>query len=79
MSLCLDILQLKRENIASTQKSTCLDSLRRAKHRKSSKYADYISRSRDVPIFHMASETLRKAVTEAIDPTGKCTLLENLG
>ena len=62
MSLCLDILQPKSEKNASTQKSTCLDSLRRARHRKWSKYAHHKSRSKDVPIFHVASETLRKAV-----------------
>ena len=68
----------KRENIASMQKSTCLDSLCRAKQRKSSKYADHISWSRNVPIFHMASETLRKAVTEASDPKGKTLCLKIL-
>ena len=71
ISLCLDILQPTSENFASTQKSPCLDSLCRARHKKSSKYVDHKSRSRNVPIFHMANETLRKAVTDAIDPKGK--------
>ena len=75
ISFCLDILQPNSKNIVSTQKSTCLDSLRRARHKKPSKYADHKSRSRDVPIFHVASETLRKAVADAIDPNGKTLCL----
>ncbi len=78
MSLRLDIFQPKRENIASAPKSTCLDSLCRAKQRKSSKYADHISLSRDAPILHMATETLREAVTDAIDPKGRTLCLKIL-
>ncbi len=78
MSLCLDILQPKRENITSTQKSTCLDLLCRAWQRKSWKYADHISLSKDAPTFHMAREILRNAVTEAIGPKGKTPCLKIL-
>ena len=78
MRLRLDILQPSREKIASTQKSTCLDSLRLAKRGKSSKYADHIMLSTDAPIFHIARKTLRKAVTEAIDPKGRTFCLKVL-
>ena len=52
----LDILQPNNENTASTQKSTGLDSLCLARHRKSSKYAHHRNRSKADPTFHIARE-----------------------
>ena len=67
----MDTFQPKREKMEFTQKSTCLASLSLARQRKSSKYADHINFKRDDPIFQMAKETLRKAVTDAMEPKGR--------
>ena len=73
-NLFFDILHPRRENKESTQNSTCFDSLLLARQRKSSKYTDHNIWRRAEPTFHKESETLRKAVTDAIDPKGKTNL-----
>ena len=75
-SLCVETFQPRSEKMELTQKSTCLDSLSLDKQRKSSKYADHISFKRDDPIFQIANETLRKAVTDAIEPKGNTLCLK---
>ena len=72
----MDTFQPKREKREFTQKSTCLASLSLARQRKSSKNADHINFKRDDPIFQMAKETLRKAVTDAIEPKGRTLCLK---
>ena len=75
-SLWVDTFQPKMEKIEFTQNSTCLASLTLARQRKSSKYADHINFKRDDPILQMAKETLRKAVTDAMDPKGRTLCLK---
>ena len=75
-NLCEKTFQPRSEKMELTQKSTWLDSLSLDKQRKSSKYADHISFKRDDPIFQIAKETLRKAVTEAMEPKGSTPCLK---
>ena len=74
----MDTLHPRSEKMELTQKSTCLASLSLDKQRKSSKYADHINFKREDPIFQIARETLRKAVTDAMEPKGKIRCLEIL-
>ena len=74
--MCVDTFQPRSEKMELTQKSTCLASLSLDRQRKSSKYADHISFKRDDPIFQIAKETLRKAVTDAMEPKGHTLCLK---
>ena len=77
-NLCVDTFHPRSEKMELTQKSTCLASLSLDRQRKSSKYADHINFKRDDPIFPIAKETLRKAVTDAMEPKGNTRCLKIL-
>ena len=77
-NLCVETFQPSREKIELTQKSTCLASVSLDRQRKSSTYADHINFKRDDPIFQIAKETLRKAVTDAMEPKGNTLCLKIL-